>query len=596
MKTFKITVIIILFVFSSMLSYSLEIVKNRVGVLPVPEQSNQNIELKSITRILKIQGIPFDILKSPSHIHDYPFIIVAGQLYNKIINSELANELYDYADFGGVILAAGEIGNMLYPLFGVKSHNPSQKRYRLRFFKSSDSSLLYLNQPEELEISLGNGEEQFYEEVIWSHGYTVEEEARVLAEFKDQTAGFIKYRYGRGTSYLLGISFTESVLIPQVGQDYEAQRSYVNTFEPSADVIMLIIKAIYENYMDIPVYISPIPQGKATALILTHDVDARTSFVDSLKFAELEKGYSATSTFFINTKFFTDWMDIGYYNIPENKEAIVKLKKMGFDIGSHTVSHYKKLSTVPEGDPEVTFKTYHPEKQITVQGEVKVSKELLDRDIPEQNTISYRSGDLEFPFMLIKVLDEAGYLYDSTFSANDVLTAFPFRALKLKKPTSEESEVIEIPVTLDESMGFLTPDRINTAVSIWKDVIYKNMENEAIPVLLIHPSETRDKDYKLVAQKKVMDYVKSLDGWMGNLTDFGEFWRNREKVSFHCFKESRNTLVIKFELKKFEIDKRINLVISKPEQVKNIQIFDRDGQKLSHQTKIRNSKLFLELL
>jgi len=40
--------------------------------------------------------------------------------------------------------------------------------------------------------------------------------------------------------------------------------------------------------------------------------------------------------------------------------------------------------------------------------------------------------------MLKEVLDEAGYMYDSTFSANDVLTAFPFRALKLRKPTPEE--------------------------------------------------------------------------------------------------------------------------------------------------------------
>ena len=89
------------------------------------------------------------------------------------------------------------------------------------------------------------------------------------------------------------------------------------------------------------------------------------------------------------------------------------------------MSHYKQFSKVEEGDPGVTFKTYDPRKQITVQGEVRVSKELLERDVPGLNTLSFRAGDLEFPHILIRVLEEADYRYDSTYSANDVLTAVP---------------------------------------------------------------------------------------------------------------------------------------------------------------------------
>ena len=573
---------------------SMEDIKNKVGLFPVPGTSN-NTELKTVKRILNIQGIQYDILKSPRQIHEYSFIIIAGQLLNKNVNHDLVNELYDYADFSGTLLAAGEVGNILYPLFGITDYKPSQNRYRLYFKKTRDPALRYIDHPNEYEISLGNGEKIFYKKVIWSHGYNVDRDTEVLGSFKDGMAGFIKYHYGRGTSYLLGLSFTESVLIPQVGQDYEAQRKFVNTFEPSADVIMLIIKAIYEHYVNIPVYISPIPQGKTTALIITHDVDAQTSFVDSLKFAELEKKYSTTSTFFINTKYFTDWMDIGYYNIPENKEALIKLKNMGFDIGSHTVSHYKKLSEAPEGDPNVTFKTYNPQNQITVHGEVRVSKELLDRDIPGQNTISYRSGDLEFPPTLIKALDQAGYLYDSTFSANDILTAFPYRALKLRIPTSEESRVIEIPVTLDESMGFLTPEKVERAVTIWNDVIYNNMKNEAISVLLIHPSDTREKNYKLIAEEKVIKYVKSLDGWMGNLTEFGNFWRHREKLKFSWHLIEDNTLVIKINEVKSKIDKNISFVIAKPEKIKSIRVTDINEKSLAFKSFKRNSKLYIIL-
>ena len=100
--------------------------------------------------------------------------------------------------------------------------------------------------------------------------------------------------------HLFGLSYTESVLIPQIGEDYEAQRRYVNAFEPSADVIMLILKAIYESAVTPFVYLSISPYGKSTSLILSHDVDAQTAFIDSLKYAALEERYGVKSTFFEN--------------------------------------------------------------------------------------------------------------------------------------------------------------------------------------------------------------------------------------------------------------------------------------------------------
>jgi peptidoglycan/xylan/chitin deacetylase (PgdA/CDA1 family) len=106
-------------------------------------------------------------------------------------------------------------------------------------------------------------------------------------------------------------------------------------------------------------------------------VDAQTSFVDSLKFADLARQYDASATFFENTKYFADWKDIDYYNIPENLEAIRELRRRGFDIGSHTVSHYTQLDSAPLGDPDVTFAQYDPANEVTLFGEVRVSKELL---------------------------------------------------------------------------------------------------------------------------------------------------------------------------------------------------------------------------
>ena len=536
-------------------------------------------EFTSMRRVFDIQGIPYKILEDAEDIFDYEVAYVSGALNEKNIKSDIINTLYDYVEGGGTLFTAGEISKRLFPLFGVKEYIPSRSRYRLHFM-GEDPVFRYIDTPQERTISLGNGEDQFYENVIWSHGYIADSIASVLGQYTDETAGFIKNRYGRGTAYLLGLSFVESIMLPQVGDDYEAQRKYVNSFEPSADAVMLIIKALYQHHNSRNIITGTTPYLKNPVLVLSHDVDAQTSFVDSLKYAELEKRFGVTSTFFENTKYFTDYLDIDYYNISENVDAIRKLKKMGWDIGSHTVSHYKKLSKAEMGEKDVTFKTYDPLKRKTLRGEVAVSKELLDRDIPGQNTVSFRAGDLEYHSSLIQVLEEYGYLYDSTFSSNDILTAFPYYAFRERSPGSPETDLIEIPVTLDDSLGYLTPETIDKAVKVWKEVVDLNSANSAVTVLLIHPSDTRNSNHKLIAQEKLMSYVADKDGWMGNLTEFGIFWRNRSKLDFRVIEKNGN---IEIRILNSGIDPAIGFTAG-GFSGRNISITDQKGKITGYKT------------
>jgi len=565
----------------------------KAGLLDVGAAAGNSpgaVEFRALRRIFDILGIPYDILTDTKNLDNYRVIYTGGPLTNNKLSADPMNALYDYVEFGGMLVSAGEVGNRLYPLFGIRGHTASRKRYRMSF-TGEDASLQYIDHPHEKTISLGNGEKHFYDDVIWSHGYALST-AIPLAIFTDGTAGFLKNSYERGAAYLLGLSYTESVLLPQIGNDYEAQRKYVNSFEPSADVIMLLLKSIYEACYSPYVYISTIPYARPTALILTHDVDAQSSFVDSLKFADIEQKYGTNSTFFENTKYFTDWMDIDYYNIKENVDAIRELKRRGWDIGSHTVSHYKKFASVKEGDPKVTFETYDPEHKKTVQGEVRVSKELLDRDIPAQNTVSFRAGDLEYPIILIRVLEQAGYKYDSTFSANDVLSAFPFYALEERHPDSKESSIIEIPVTLDDSMGYLKPGTIDKALNIWFDIVNRHMDNEAITVLLMHPSDTRTKTYKLEAQEGLMKKVAKLGGWMGDLTTFGNFWRDRNNTKFRLFRDTDDTLIIKLNSAGSNLNPAVGFVVGNTKS-KRVIVQDAAGKTLHYTARRYNNKLYL---
>ncbi len=586
--------IVLLFCRKAISADTREPVDIKVGLLYIQsaiEEEKPSIEFTALRRIFDILGIPYDILNDASGLEEYRVVYTGGALTNTAVSTALANALYDYVEMGGTLVSAGEVGNRLFPIFGVEKHFPSKKRYRLTF-TGADRSLFYIDHTKEKTISLGNGERHVYDEVIWSHGYILSGNAKPIATFDDGKVGFSTNRYGRGRTFLLGLTYTESVLLPQIGKDYEAQRRYVNTFEPSADVIMLILKAIYEANYSPFVYISTIPHAMSTALILSHDVDAQTSFVDSLKFAALEERYGVKSTFFENTKYFVDWMDIDYYNIKENVEAIRNLKKRGWEIGSHTVSHYKQFSSVEEGDPDVTFKTYDPENKKTVYGEVKVSKELLDRDIQGQNTVSFRAGDLEFPQTLIRILEEAGYLYDSTFSANDILSALPYYALKDRNLGSSESNIIEIPVTLDDALGYLTPKTVDKAVEEWLDVARAHRDNEAITVLLLHPSDTRTESYKLKAQEGLMKGILEMGGWMGDLSTFGRFWRDRHDTKFRTYLDGRGSLIIEIDRKKSELNPAIGFVVGNT-KIKDIEVKDGTGNKLNYSVQPRGSKMYL---
>jgi peptidoglycan/xylan/chitin deacetylase (PgdA/CDA1 family) len=485
---------------------------------------------------------------------------------------------------------AGEAGSVLYPLFGVAGRTASRSRLRLAF-AGKDPALSLLAHPRLQEISLGNGQPPFFKEVIWSHGASLAAGTTALGRFEDGSVGLSVHAYGRGKAYLLGLSYTESVLLPQAGGAYNAHRQYVNGIEPSSDAIHLLLKAIWAQASSPAVSLATAPYALPTALILTHDVDAQTSFVDSLKFAALEGKYGVRSTFFINTKYFSDEMDIDYFNVPENLEAVRRLGRLGWDVGSHTVAHSRKLASAPEGQPTVTRQSYDPRRGLTIWGEAKVSKELLDAELPDRPVAAYRSGDLAFPRSLIRILQAAGYRYDSTYSANAVLTAFPFLALEEQRIGARESAVVEIPVTLDDSQGFLTPATLPEAVRNWTEVLRANARYGGITVLLIHPSETRTQDFKLRAQESLMREAAALGAWMGDLSSFGGFWARRAALEYTCGLAADGSLEIRVGVPEADLDPALGFEVGG--FTGTVRVLDSRGKILEFAATSRDGRVYL---
>ncbi len=513
-----------------------------VAVLETGTSADAHQEQLAVRDCLELVGIPFIVTQSVVQAVRRPLVILSGGLTNRGFTPAERELLYRYVERGGVLFATEVQGNVWFPLFGITGATPSRARFRVHFTALTDPALRYVNRLEERTVSLGDP--ALYTETIWSTEYAVAPGAQVLAEYEHGAAALTVNPYGRGLAYALGLGFKETSLVPQLAHGFEAARRWINWFEPSGDVFRLLLRALYEANVHPFLLVHTVPSGEQTGLCLSHDVDARESFQNSLTFARMEATLGVRSTFFITTKYFTDSTDIGYYT-PERVGWIRQVRALGGEIGSHSVSHSEDFESFPMGAPEVGLRDYdtrHP----TVFGEVRVSKELLDRDLGGR-TEGFRSGYLLYPTDLLGVLERAGYLFDSSVSAQWVLTNFPFFGFRRRALGSAHSTVVEVPVALDDSRGeletrnFLTAETADEALRTWLDVIHANAENGAISCLLIHPTDTT---YKLATERRLLETVRGKDTWIGTVGALARFWRGRARLHPELARQADGRLVI----------------------------------------------------
>jgi hypothetical protein len=152
---------------------------------------------------------------------------------------------------------------------------------------------------------------------------------------------------------------------------------------------------------------------------------------------------------------------------------------------------------------------------------VRVSKELLNGELPGQDTILFRAGHLRVPYSLPEALARCGYDFDSSFTAGDVTTNFPY-ALPLGLGFDQDSGLYEFPVTFEDEESPPLEQRIEQALG----VIRANAENGAINVILIHTNETRT---KLPAEQQLLEALPQ--GVIAeDMLSFARFWRARDRL------------------------------------------------------------------
>jgi hypothetical protein len=489
-------------------------------------QTSDEGGMLGLVHALREMGIPFFVTRDLDQALRHPLVIVYPSAGGRTFIGEQVHNLNLHVSNGGSLLSFNVLAGALKPIFGFRDPVPSRRRHGVIFNAISDPLEQYLNRPEEREVQLGSAK---YDEIFWTNGYTSDGTSDVLAHFDDGSAAVLRKKLGAGTAYLFGLSLQDVVLRNQVDHDYDAERHYANAFEPGADVWMLMLRAWYESTQPGAVRLSAIPEAKKSVLLLSHDVDWENSFDPALDFAAMEDRHHVKSTFFIQTKYVSDANSLSFF-FGRDLADLKQIQSRGFSNGSHSVNHSRGFNKFELGTGTETFPTYQPRGTgfdsatgADVFGEIRVSKQLLDGELPGQQTVFFRAGHLRVPPTMPEALQRCGYLFDSSFTAPDVLTNFPY-ALPLGLSFEEDSGIFEFPLTFEDEAA----PRLDLRVTNMVEVIRANAENEAINVILIHTNEAH---YKLNAEEDLLNQLPA-GVTPTDAVSFARFWYAREHLKW----------------------------------------------------------------
>jgi peptidoglycan/xylan/chitin deacetylase (PgdA/CDA1 family) len=471
---------------------------------------------------LKAIGIPFTITESTEEALQHNVVLVYPLISGKVLSRDALQSLRTYVHKGGTLLAVNVLGGGLGPVFGFKEVTPSFTRHYVNFQEEA-KTMFSFHDSREASFRLGQPEKG---NAIGSYGYN-SLTSPPLAKFEDGTGAIIGRDFELGHAYAFGFDIGQLIHIGYSNRGESIARDYVNAYEPTIDIVLRLIRAIYLRDEPEAVLLGTVPFGKALTVLVTHDIDYSRSVKNALDYARLENQYGIPATYFLQTKFVKDYNDITFFN-PENMKDISSLVDLGMEVGGHSVAHSRQFAQFPMGTGQETYPHYQPfVKNLestsggTILGELRVSKFLIECCTGEDQVVSFRPGVLSNPDTLPQALQATGYRFSSSVTANNSLTHLPFQ-LTTDRRSRSETPIFEFPVTIEDEESPPMDQRLGEALTLAEKIsTYGGMFN-----ILIHPDVLGE---KIEFLKGFLNEWKDR-AWFGSMQEFGSWWSVRNNI------------------------------------------------------------------
>lgn len=534
----------------------------------------------SVEHLATVAGIPYIITRDINEASLYSVIIATEGFDGVNLSENQRNTIKEFVQDGGVLINTNLKDPGLYDIAGITDQIFSRDRYAIKFDVSKSNNVFrWIDEPEEKTIRIGN---ESNGNAIFSRSY-VTDKAETLAFFDDGNSAFIRNKFGKGHTYTFGNSFKDLIIRSQMNFDFSSNRTYSNGFEPSSDVFSLILRGILIEHIPHLVWKNTSAFNSRSTVILTHDIDAESNMQWMNRYADYENSLGITATYFVTTHYIDDALDGDYYT--KYRDAVTLLKDQNQEVGSHSVGHFPDFGDLPFGTFGEDIFTYQPghhggvTENASLLGELEVSKKLLEEDTGLPVT-SFRSGHLIYPDKLIAALDTLGYKFNSSYSANDVQTSFPYSPYKTRSFSSTKSRILEIPVTISDVLfNEFTAENYLVAADLWNSITEKYYANGAPTVLLVHPN----RDLKLRAMNTYLENLPR-DISIQSIQSFGNFWIQRGNLSFSSSLENQRLVI---QLNDYlNLPDSLSLNIANGALLEDIKIMGSDSNQINYLSQV----------
>ncbi|MDO9235585.1 MAG: hypothetical protein Q7U28_06060 [Aquabacterium sp.] len=476
---------------------------------------------------LRSVGIPFVITRDYQQAMRHRVVVAYPTISGKALTADALRALSRHPAQGGTLIGFNVEGGGLQEVFGFSQVSPSTKRHSITFDTTQALASIFVHERERTVPFAARPTEDLQRTGTSMGSLAYLDAPHPLARFDDGTAAVTFRQIGQGKALAFGVDIGALMQTGYSNREQGIARSYVNEYEPALDVWLRLLKQIYMQGEPLAVTIGTVPQGKPLAVLLSHDIDYTKSLVNATAYAQFEASQGVLATYFIQTKYIRDWND----NIFFNSDGIASLRalhKLNAEIASHSVAHSQVFNHAELGDGRESYPLYQPfvhdakrTDGMTVMGELRISKFLLDHFLPDTSVDSFRPGHLKNPYSLPQALEATGYQYSSSVTANNSLSHLPF-GLTYGREGQARTAIYEFPVTIEDEALPRLGDRVPQALALAQNL----SRYGGLLVVLIH---TDVLDHKLAFERALVAALHDK-AWFGTMRSFGQFWAARDQL------------------------------------------------------------------
>ncbi len=492
---------------------------------------------------MRAVGIPVRVTTDLDEARKHKVVLAYPSISDR---PDWAHDLEHFVEDGGILMGGAVRDLTLAQVFGITEATAVPKTERnyegreisgIRLTPSINSSLTAnFTDAREANISIYRRElgENFD---LWRYNGTQEPGLGVYSDETEPTeehnnVAITLNGYGAGWAIAMGIDLGAYILQAFNGFGGGVGRDYINGYDPSADVLLRLVRNIYTTYNPAAVTVAPLPNDEDLKIFISHDIDTTSSALIGLDYAKMENEAGVKATYFVQTKYISDAQEEAFRGV-DAFGALAQLADLNMEVASHSVAHALNFHRFDLGTGTEQYPDYAPVNEEmdgelaatggSVLGELRVSKSILEDFLQGMKVQSFRPGHLRQPDSLAEAMEAVGYRFASVAAASDTLTHLPHR-MAYNRGFDNQTAVFDFPVTVEDERpdSPLITGRVQDAIALADRIA----RHKGIYVMLVHPNEAGEK------LAFVEDFIEATEDryTFSTFSEFGPWWAARDQV------------------------------------------------------------------